>query len=100
MTLNSQPKVQDDHHQEVHGDPLEINTAYAMDDTSADELAKEEVPLPEGVLVICVIMRSWGWGSEIERQNLQTAASDGPTWVCHSKSQDQWRAVKRFQQCP
>ena len=30
----------------VCSDPLEVNKAYAKDDTSADESSKEEVPLP------------------------------------------------------
>ena len=31
---------------EACGDLLEVNNAYAMDDTSADKLSEEEVPLP------------------------------------------------------
>ena len=32
---------------EACGDPLEVNNTYALDDTSADKLSKEEVPLPQ-----------------------------------------------------
>ena len=32
---------------EVRGNPQDINTAYATDDTSADELSEEEVPLSQ-----------------------------------------------------
>ena len=32
---------------EVRGDPLEVNTAYATDDTSADESSEEEMVLPQ-----------------------------------------------------
>ena len=80
---------------EVCSDPLEVNNMYAMDDTSADELSKEEVPLPQRsarckrptpVCHLCDHEIAGGC-SEIERQNLQTTASDEPTGVRRSKRQ-------------
>ena len=78
---------------EVCGDPLEVNTVYATDDTSADESSEEEVILPQRSarrkrppqFVICVIMRSGEGCSETERQNLQTAVSNKPTRIHRSK---------------
>ena len=80
---------------EVCDDPLEVNTAYATDDTSADESSEEEVPLPRrsarrkrpARVIICVIMKSRGAG--IERQNPQPVVAVEPTGVRRSKRQRQ-----------
>ena len=81
---------------EVCGDPLEVNTAYAMDDTSADKSSEEEVPLPRRSARckrptqgyhLCDHEITGGGCNEIERQNQQTAASNEPTRVHCSKRQ-------------
>ena len=80
---------------EVCGDPLEVNTVYAMDHISADESSEEEVPwprrsarckrpAPDCHLNDHEITGRW---SEIERQNQQTAVSDEPTGIHRSKRQ-------------
>ena len=75
---------------ETCSDPLEVNNAYAMDDTSVDESSEEELLLPRKRSApgcrLCE-HRITRWGSEIERQNPQTTASDEPSGVHHSKRQ-------------
>ena len=75
---------------EVRGDPLEVNTAYATDDTSADESSEEEVPLPrrsarrQETRPVCDHEITVG-GSETEMQNPQTAVCDEPSGIHRSK---------------
>ena len=62
---------------EARGDLLEVNNVYTTNDTSANELSKEEVPLPQKNsrrkrqalgCHLCDHQITGGGGSEIERQ--------------------------------
>ena len=83
---------------EAHGDPLEVNNAYAMDDASADELSSEEVPLPRRSTRckrpapgchLCV-HQIIGECREIERQNLQAVGGEPNKWEIKCNNEAMW----------